>query len=263
MFLLSLDHVVAIAHRGGSALRPENTFAAFDHAVTLGVDGLECDVRVTRDGQAVVIHDPTLERTTNGRGTVEDATADSLARLDAGSQFGADRGWPYRGQEIGIPTLREFLTRYRDLPIIVEIKGDRLEAADRAVSVIRDADADDRVIVAGFDGGVLRHVRRIAPHLVTSASRPEILEARVWSSLWLKPQRTPYRAFQAPLRFRGRQFLRKPLVRTVRRAGIPVHSWIVDHPEDMQMVLGWGVTGLISDRPDLAVQAARHANGNR
>ncbi len=91
MTLLSFDRVVAIAHRGGSALRPENTILAFDHAVSLGVDGLECDVQLSRDDEVVVIHDPTVQRTTDGTGAVRDFTADELARLDAGAQFGPDR----------------------------------------------------------------------------------------------------------------------------------------------------------------------------
>jgi glycerophosphoryl diester phosphodiesterase len=95
MSLLSPTRVVAIAHRGGSVLRPENTIVAFDHAVELGVDGLECDVQLSRDGAVVVMHDPTLERTTDGRGPVAAHTLDELERLDAGATFGPDRGWPY------------------------------------------------------------------------------------------------------------------------------------------------------------------------
>ena len=260
MTLLSPGRVVAIAHRGGSALRPENTLLAFDHAVSLGVDGLECDVQLSRDGEAVIIHDPTLQRTTNGTGAVRDFTADELAQMDAAAQFGAERGWPYRGQGIGIPTLRAVLSRYRDLPLIVEIKGDQPEVADRALALIRDAKADDRVIMAGFSHAVVAHIRRVAPHLATSASRPEVQSARLRSWLWMKPRLTGFRVLQVPFRFRGRQVLTRSYVRAAQRAGVPVHSWIVDRPEDLQRIIGWGVTGLISDRPDLAVAAARAAN---
>lgn len=263
MTLLSLERVVVIAHRGGSALRPENTLPAFDHAVSLGVDGLECDVQLSRDGEVVVIHDPTLERTTDGRGAVADCTAGELGRIDAGAQFGADRGWPYRGQGIGIPTLRVFLRRYRDLPLVVEVKGDQPEVADRALALIKEAGAEDRVLVASFSDTVLRHVRRVAPHMPTSASRPEVRSALIRSRFWLKPRLTGYSVLQVPLRFRGRQVLTRKYVRAAGRAGVPVHSWIVDHPEDLQTIIDWGVTGLISDRPDLAVEAARTANAAR
>ena len=262
MTLLSFDRVVAIAHRGGSALRPENTLLAFDHAVSLGVDGLECDVQLSRDGEVVVMHDPTVQRTTDGTGAVKDLTADELARLDAGAQFSVDRNWPYRGHGIGIPTLRSILKRYA-LPIVVEIKSDQPEVADRVLEVIREAHAEDRVIVAGFSHAVVAHVRRVAPHIPTSGSRQEVQSGLLRSSVWLKPRLTGYRLLQVPFRFRGRQVLTRAYVRAARRAGIPVHSWIVDQPEDLRAIIEWGVTGLISDRPDLAVEAARLANAAR
>ena len=262
MTLLSFDRVVAIAHRGGSALRPENTLLAFDHAVSLGVDGLECDVQLSRDGEVVVMHDPTVQRTTDGTGAVKDLTADELARLDAGAQFSVDRNWPYRGHGIGIPTLRSILKRYA-LPIVVEIKSDQPKVADRVLEVIREAHAEDRVIVAGFSHAVVAHVRRVAPHIPTSGSRQEVQSGLLRSSVWLKPRLTGYRLLQVPFRFRGRQVLTRAYVRAARRAGIPVHSWIVDQPEDLRAIIEWGVTGLISDRPDLAVEAARLANAAR
>lgn len=263
MTLLSFDRVVAIAHRGGSALRPENTILAFDHAVSLGVDGLECDVQLSRDDEVMVIHDPTVQRTTDGTGAVRDFTADELARLDAGAQFGPDRRWPYRGKGIGIPTFRSVLSRYRDMPLVVEIKGDRPDVADRALAAIREAGAEDRVVVAGFSHAVVAHVRRVAPDIPTSASRPEVQSARLHSWLWMKPRLTGYRLLQVPFRFRGRQVLTRGYVIAARRAGIAVHSWIVDRPEDLEAIIDWGVTGLISDRPDLAVEAARSANAVR
>ena len=260
MILLSPDRVVAIAHRGGSGLRPENTLAAFDHAISLGVDGLELDVHLSRDGEAVIIHDKTLQRTTNAVGAVKDLTADELARLDAGARFGADRGFPYRGQELGVPTLRTILSRYRELPLVIELKGDQPAVADRAIEVIREADADDRVILAGFSPAVMAHVRRAAPHIPTSGSRPEVQSARLRSWLRMTPRQTGYQLLSVPFRFRGRRILTPGYVRAARRGGIIVHSWIVDQPDDLRAVIDWGVTGIYSDRPDLAVEAARVAN---
>jgi glycerophosphoryl diester phosphodiesterase len=260
MTLLSLERVVAIAHRGGSLLRPENTIAAFDHAVSLGVDGLECDVQLSRDGEVVIIHDPTVDRTTSGSGAVSDFSADELAHLDAGAKFGADSDWPYRGLGIGVPTLRTFLNRYQSLPLVIEVKGDDPEVADRALSLIREARAEDRVMVCGFSERVMTYVRRVVPHIPTSASRPEVQSARVRSFFGMKPRRSGYEVLQVPLRFRGRRVLWSGYVRAARRAEVPVHAWIVDRPEDLEAVIGWGVTGLISDRPDLAVEAARRAN---
>ena len=258
MTLLSFDRVVAIAHRGGSALRPENTLLAFDHAVSLGVDGLECDVQLSRDGEVVVMHDPTVQRTTDGTGAVKDLTADELAGLDAAARFEA-----YRGHGVGVPTLRSILHRYPQMPLVVEVKSDQPSVADRVLEVIREGNAEDRVILAGFSHAVVTHVRRVAPHIPTSGSRPEVQAALLRSWLWMKPRLTGYRLLQVPFRFRGRQVLTHAYVRAARRAGIPVHSWIVDLPEDLRAMIAWGVTGLISDRPDLAVEAARLANADR
>src|SRR5215472_3119853 len=120
--LLARDRVVAIAHRGGSALRPENTLAAFDHALTLGVDGLECDVHLSSDDEIVVIHDDTLTRTTDLTGRVASHTARELARADAGCHFHEAAGAPFRGRGIGVPRLVDLLERTPTTPVTIELK---------------------------------------------------------------------------------------------------------------------------------------------
>jgi glycerophosphoryl diester phosphodiesterase len=258
---LRLDHVTAIAHRGGSKLRPENTLAAFDHAVALGADAIECDVHLSRDGEVVVIHDAMLERTTDATGAVASVTAAQLAQVDAGFHFGPTDGFPFRGQRIGVPTLHELLERY-DLPVVVEIKGRDLEAAERVVGVILEHDAAQRVIVGGFSHPVLEAVRRRLPDLVTGASSLEARRALTRSYFWLRPARAAFALFQMPFRLRGRQMFRRSFVRTAHRARLPVQAWIVDNPDDMRQLIGWGVTGIISDRPDLAVDVVQaHRRG--
>lgn len=268
--LLSLDVPAVIAHRGGSGLRPENTMVAFEHAHALGVDALECDVHLSRDGEVVVIHDATLERTTDGAGPVSSFSAAELAHVDAGAKFDAAAGFPYRGRGIGVPRLADLLTRFDRTPIVIEIKGERTETAEAAMDVIRRAGALDRVIVGGFSRTALDAARRIEPGLVTSASRVEVQSAMRRAWVWMRPAAPAYQLFQIPLRFGGRQVLRPYMVRAARRASLPVQAWIVDTPEDMRLVLSWGVTGLITDRPDIAIAEARRfrdagvpANGNR
>ena len=248
---------VAIAHRGGARLRPENTLAAFSHALSLGVDAIECDVRLSRDGEPVVIHDPTLDRTTNGTGLVSDCSADELARLDAGYHYAAHEGFPFRGHGIGVPRLADVLHLAPAVPAIVEIKGEDLSTVDPVLSAIEAARATDRVVIGAFSHSVLAEVRRRQPQLVTSASQTEVLSALRWSYLWRAPRRPAFRLIQAPLHLRGRRVLNRSLVRVLRRAGLPVQAWIVDELDDMHRVLDWGVTGLISDRPDRAVDVIR------
>ena len=251
---LSLTDRVAIAHRGGSTLRPENTVAAFDHAIALGVDGLECDVHLSRDGEVVVIHDPTLNRTTNATGPVSALTAAALADLDAGFHYGSLEGYPYRGRGMGVPKLRELLDRYTTVPIVIEIKGDDPDVGLRTIDVVRDARAEERVVVAGFNQGVLEAARRKAPEIVTSAAFDEVsgLIAAMERGEFPMPQ--PFKLFQVPFRFHGTQRLYEPFVIAARAAGLPVQAWIVDDPHDMRELLKWGVTGIISDRPDVAVE---------
>ena len=172
------------AHRGGAALRPENTLLAFDHGLSLGADGLELDVHLSRDGVVVVHHDPTLDRTTSGRGPLAALTAGELARLDAGYHFGPPMPpepaaatatqptrHPWRGLAGGVPTLADVLQRYPSALFIIELKVNEPILAHRTIDVVRAADALDRVAVGSFGTRVLRAARAYEPRLVTGASR--------------------------------------------------------------------------------------------
>jgi glycerophosphoryl diester phosphodiesterase len=248
---------VAIAHRGGAKLRPENTLVAFAHALSVGVDAVECDVRLSKDGQPVVIHDETLDRTTNRTGLVSACTAEELGDVDAGHHFGPADGFPFRARGVGVPRLAEVFALSADVPLIVEIKGDDVAAVGPVLDAIAAAGAADRVVIGGFSHAVLTAVRRRAPEIVTSASQSEVISALRWSYVWRAPRRPAFQLIQAPLQLRGRRVLNRSLVRVLRRAGLPVQAWIVDEIDDMRRVLDWGVTGLISDRPDRAVEVIR------
>lgn len=256
--LLSLDAPVVIAHRGGAKLRPENTMPAFEHAASLGVDGIECDVHISKDGEVVVIHDDTLNRTTDARGPVSALTAAELARVDAAATFtDADGRSSFRGQGVGVPRLVDVLQRFPTMPVVVELKGDRPDVATRVLDVIRRTGSEDRVILGGFSQRVLSAVRAGAPAIVTSASRVEVQSAIRRSWCWLPLRSTGCRLFQVPLRLGRRQVLTRRLVRAARRAGLPVQVWVVDEAAEMQMILDWGVTGIITDRPDVALATVR------
>jgi glycerophosphoryl diester phosphodiesterase len=259
--LLSLDTPIAVAHRGGSRLRPENTLAAFDHGAALGADAFECDVHLSKDDEVVVIHDPTLDRTTDATGPVAARSARELAEVDAGFNFRGAEGHPYRGRGIGVPTLRELLTRHPSMPVIVEIKGDDPRTARRTVEVIREVGAVERVVIGGFSRVVLDVVRREAPEIPTGASGPEVRSAVRRATFGLAPRPSPFEVFHAPFIWFGKQRFGRRFVRAARRAGRPVQAWIVDREDHMRTLLDWGVTGLISDRPDVAVEVVRRRRG--
>lgn len=254
---LDLDRRFAIAHRGGARRRPENTMAAFDYAMALGVDAIELDIHLSKDGIPVVIHDPTLERTTDGRGAVADYTADALSRLDAAYAFEDSGQYSYRGQGIGVSTLEQVLTRHRDMSFMVELKGASVALATQAVAVVRRCDGVERVLFGSFSDVSLAAIRQSGLPFVTSASVPEGVQALLRSYVWIGPGRHAYRLFQVPERRKGFRIVSPRFVRLARRAGLPVHVWVVNDETDMRRLLSWGVTGLISDTPDTALKVVR------
>lgn len=255
--VLSMDVPVVFAHRGGAALRPENTIVAFDHGLALGADGIECDVRLSSDGVVMVHHDDTLDRTTSGTGRLSAHPADALVQLDAGYHFRSVDGESYRSRGCRIPRLQDVLDRYPDIPIIVELKGNDLAVARRAVEVVRAAGALRRVCFGGFTDAVIRAARAVGADVTTSAASEEIRWFLYRSWVGMAPRRTEFRGFQVPETSGYTRVVSPRFVRAARRAGLPVQVWTVDVPSDMERLLAWGVRGLISDRPDLAVQVVR------
>jgi glycerophosphoryl diester phosphodiesterase len=249
--------ILAFAHRGGAALRPENTLLAFDHGLLVGADGLEFDVQLSRDGVVVVHHDATLERTTNGIGRLAEYSADALAQLDAAFHFRGIDGERFMGRGHGIPRLAQVLARYPSVPLIIELKGRDPELGRRAAAEVQAAGALDRVWFGGYSRATLRAVREAAPDARTSGAREEVRWFLYRSWLGLAPTRTAFQAFQVP-EMAGRTRVVSPrFVQAAQRAGVPVQVWTVDRPADMERLLEWGVEGLISDRPDLAAQVIR------
>ena len=245
------------AHRGGAALRPENTLAAFDHGLALGADGLELDVRLSRDGVVVIHHDDMLERTTNGQGRVSDRTAAELATLDAGYSFqagsgGVNREFPFRGQGIGVPALSEVLDRYPTAPIIIELKEDTEELARRTLDVVERARAAARVSLGSFGGRVLHAVRQLAPDVRTGAGREETRWALYRSWVGWPLRRTAYQEFQVPEVSGSTRVVSRRFIEHAHRADVAVKVWTVDAAADIERLLDWGVDGIISDRPDVA-----------
>lgn len=261
---------LVFAHRGGAKLRPENTLLAFDHGLSCGADGLEFDVRLSSDGIVVVHHDATLERTTDGTGPVSAHTADDLARLDAGFHFrppspdgdlpasaGQSARYPFRGLAGGVPRLDAVLRRYPAARCIIELKSDDLELALRTINTVRAAGAIGRVSLGSFGTRVLRAARFLEPRIPTGASREETRLALYRS--WVRwPVRRPrYREFQVPERSGSMRVVSPRFVRYAHEAGVAVRVWTVDEERDMRRLLSWGVDGLITDRPDVAVQVVK------
>ena len=243
------------AHRGGAALAPENTIAAFDIGLASGAEGIELDVQLSSDGVVVVCHDATLDRTTDTAGPVAGLTAAALGRVDAGYSFVDARGeHSFRGQGVGIPTLLEVLQRYKSVPAIVEMKIDSIEMGRALADVVRAAAAVDWVCAAGFGPRAMRAAREAVPMMASSACHPEVRLAlyRSWAGWPVK--RPAFGGYQVP-EFAGSLRVTSPrFIRHAHRAGLEVQVWTIDEEADMRRLLEWGADGLISNRPDLAVR---------
>jgi glycerophosphoryl diester phosphodiesterase len=242
------------AHRGGCALGPENTIIAFDAGAAAGADGIELDVHLAADGIPVVCHDDTLERTTDAAGPVGARTAAELARVDAGYRFEANGGFPFRGRHAGIPTLRDVLERYPALPIIIEMKEDAAAMGTAVAAVVRAADAVERVCAAGYGLRSITAFRQALPGAATSASHPEVRLALYRSWAGWPVRRPPFNAYQVPEHVGSLRVVSRRFLRHAHGAGLKVQVWTVDEEPDMERLLSWGVDGLISNRPDLAVR---------
>lgn len=248
------DRPQIFAHRGGCDLGPENTIAAFDIGMSTGADGLELDVHLSADGIVVVHHDRTLDRTTNGSGPVAARTADELARVDAGYWFGHGGEYPFRGRRIGVPTLREVLARYRGVPTIIEIKVYTAAMGEAVADEIRRAGAADYVCVAGYGLASASAARAALPGMASSAAQAEVRLA-VYRSILRCPVRSArYQTYQVPEFAEATRIVSPRFIRHAHAAGLKVQVWTVDEESDMRRLLEWGVDGLISNRPDLAVR---------
>jgi glycerophosphoryl diester phosphodiesterase len=255
---------LVFAHRGGAKLAPENTMTAFERGMSVGSDGFECDVQLSRDGIVMIVHDRTLDRTTDAVGPVSERTADELGSVDAGHHFASDGGFPFRGQGIGIPRLEDVLRRFPDARAIIEMKQGVPALARAVIEVVRRLDAVDRVCVGSFHSTGLDVIRREAPAIATSASENEARWTlyRAWCR-WPLPATRPYCAFQVP-EYAGRlQVVSSQFLRQAHQDGARVDVWVVDAAAEIRRLFDLGVDGVISDRPDIAVSTrddwvARH-----
>lgn len=243
------------AHRGGCALGPENTMAAFERGLAAGADGLELDVRLSSDGVVVVCHDATLDRTTDATGRIDRRTAAELSRIDAGYRWTDVNGTnPFRSCGIGVPSLRDVLRRFRDIPIIIEMKVDHREMGEALAAEVLAASAVDRVCAAADGRRALRAAREVLPSMARSACRWDVRLALYRSWAHWPVRRTEYGGYQVPERAGTIRVVSPTFVRHAHEAGLEVQVWTVDEEDDMKRLLSWGADALISNRPDLAVR---------
>src|SRR3990170_1910122 len=232
---------LVIAHRGASAVAPENTLPAFEQAAALGAEAVELDAKRTLDGEVVAFHDRTLHRTTGGEGSVGSRSLRDLRRLDAGAwKSDAFRGTP-------IPTLGEVLeTVGRRLLVNVELSdywGVQARLVERVVEIVRAHRMTGRVLFSSFDSGALAVARQLAPEI----PRGHLFGPTPLAYRDLLRRRVPVAALH-PHESR----VRRDRIEAAHRSGRRVHVYTVLQEERMRTFWAWGVDGLITDLPDVA-----------
>lgn len=248
------------AHRGGARLAPENTMAAFRSAVEVwGADVLELDVHRTRDGELVVIHDETVDRTTDGTGAIRDLAWEEIREFDAGYRFEDLEGnRSFRGRGIRIPRFEELLEELPGIRLNVDAKGP--DAARPLMETVLRHRAEHRVLLASeHESGRADRMGYPGP---VSASRKQIQ----WFYLLHRlPGGGPYTprtdALQVPYVWEGRQVTTPRFIREAHRRNLAVHVWTVDEPELMRTLLSWGADAIQTDRPDRLARILHEVSG--
>jgi glycerophosphoryl diester phosphodiesterase len=257
-FLQGLKPTLHISHRGGALLAPENTLHAFRMAVErYRTQMLELDVHLTRDGEVVVAHDDTLDRCTNGSGPLSAVSLAELQRLDAGARFTPDGGnsFPFRGQGVRIPTLREVLRAFPGLRINLEMKTQQPGTEEVLHQVLREEKALERVCMGSEHDTVAERLVARMPDACHFYPRDALASYVITLQSGEQPYVDPrYTVIDMPVYFGGMRLISPDFLRTCAAHGKWVNVWTVDEPAEMRRLISEGVGGIMTDRPDLLRQ---------
>jgi glycerophosphoryl diester phosphodiesterase len=249
------DHTpLVFAHQGGENLRPSNTLEAFRHAVELGADVLDTDMHMTKDGVLILMHDQTVDRTTDGHGAIRDLTLAEIKQLDAAYNFTTDDGqtFPYRGQGFRVPTLEELFQAYPDKRFGIEIKQTKpVETAQLFCALIRQYHMELSVLASSFRQENMNEFRKQCPEVATSATEDEVRPFFFASLLGMARAFTPnFNSLQVPEEAAGFQILTPQFVAAAHERGLPVQPWTINEEADLKRILALGVDGINTDNPD-------------
>lgn len=217
------------------------------------MDVLETDVRSTSDGVLVVMHDDTVDRTTDGSGPIHSLALQELKGLDAGYDWTPDDGktFPYRGQGITVPALEEVFMAFPEMPMNIEIKQAEPSIAVPLCQMIRDSGMVDRVLVASFHEQAMREFRSACPQVASTAYENEVLTLFILGKVHLgRLFSASAEAIQVPETRGGFRVLIPRMVSAAHNRNVQVHAWTINDQDDMRRMLDLGVDGIITDYPD-------------
>ncbi len=252
-----LPRPLVISHQGGDRVWPGNTLFAFQRSAELGVDVIETDLRMSKDGVLVITHDASVERISNGRGMISDLTYAELTQLDAAYNWSPDNGqtFPYRGQGITYVSLEEVFKALPEMRFNIDMKQTD-PPIDRAFcELVVHYSMQDKVLAASFHHQNNLAFRKLCPQMATSADESETRDFVLANFLFLGRLFSPaYQAFQVPVTQYGLPVITKAFVAAAHERNVRVDAWTIDDPAEMRRLIDLGVDGIISDRPDLLMQ---------
>lgn len=258
---------LVFAHRGGGGIFPENTLDAFRNSSKTGVDVQELDLHATSDGKLVVMHDATVDRTTDGRGRVSELTLKEIKKLDAGYRFSPDGGqtFPFRGRGITVPTLEEIFAALPEMAFNIEPKQQTPSIIKPLCLIIRERKMTDKIIVGSFRQAVIDEFRQECPEAATAASALEVSQfLTMYKTGLVKSYNPPMQTLQIPENMGGLQIVSKDFVEAAHGLNLKVHVWTVNEPADMRRLIETGVDGIMTDYPDkLLKQIGRKSNAEK
>jgi glycerophosphoryl diester phosphodiesterase len=273
--------VIAYAHQGGAKEAPSSTLYAIKQALEHGATGIELDVHATSDGQLVVCHDPTLDRTTNATGDIADLRLDEIRHLDNAYWFcpGADavkgrpvedyvlRGRAPDDRDLCVATLSEVLEAFPGVVLNLDLKRSAPEVAayeEALADVLREHGRQDDVIVASFSDTATAEFAKHAPGTGISAGTEATTEFYRRVRAGRRPQADieRYVALQVPARFGSTVVVDESFVEAAHSSGLAVHVWTIDDPDEMEHLVGLGVDGIMSDRPSVLAGVLRRLGSN-
>ncbi len=255
------ENVQIFAHRGDSEFFPENTMPAFQSASEMGVDCIETDVHITRDGVCVVWHDDTLERIAGDPASICSRSLAELKKVDAGMIFSTDHGktFPFRDKGLQIVTLEELLTALPDMRFNIDLKDKSKKLITEFVRIIQKHKAWDRVLGASFYYENLVSLRKLMPEMATSFAEKEVrrLVALQKTGLLRFAGNLKARAFQVPECHGTMKIVTGGIIKNLHRKNIAVHVWTINDEADMRRLLNMGVDGIFTDNPRLLIKALK------
>lgn len=253
-----------ISHRGASGESPENTMEAFKIAVEKHqTEVLEMDVHSSKDGVIVVIHDSTLERTTNGRGKVKEYTYEELKKLDAGYWFKKNENniYPYRNKSITIPSLIEVINTFPGLKFNIEVKQKNPSIEHTVINIIRELGVTNKVILGSSNISVSRKLKKLAPDIASFCNRWDVILFYVLNKLNLSfLYRPKHQAIQTTANTILINNVQPSMINTAHKKGMLFHVWTINNERDMEKYLNMGVNGVITDYPDKLTNVLKKLN---